>query len=231
MTKQLFIIYDKGYEYHANLLYNLLSQYPDIKSSLYTIKEIKKLVSRAKCLYIGKDCSSKLHFDDCYNETGIHIGYTGAKAWIRCFKYEWNVDRLKDFENLLKSFTDKYNLKSDYEWYEKVGRVYINQDFQKGYEPWPGNAIKRIRDKNIMNSGSDRFDDIHDGIWHQLLLGGEVGRLFNRVFNLEPTIRWYQYLLGVLKFYEDYLNDFLKLSDSNKESNEEDTITESEKKN
>jgi hypothetical protein len=231
MTKQLFIVYDKQYKYLANQLYNLLSQHPEIKSSLYTEKEIKKLVSREKCLYIGAKCSSMIGFSDSYNELGIHIGCVGAKAWIRCFQYEWNVDRLNEFENMLKSFTYKYNLKSKYDWYEKVSRVYINQDFQKGYEPWPGNAIKRIKDKNIMNSGSDRFDDVFDGICHQLLLGGKVGKLFNRVFNIEPTIRWFQYLVGVLKFYEDYLNDFLELSDSNKESNVGDTITESEKKN
>ena len=64
MTKQLFIVYDKDWSQSANLLYNLLSSNPDIRASLYTKKEINKLVSREKCLFIGKDCSSSLNFDD-----------------------------------------------------------------------------------------------------------------------------------------------------------------------
>lgn len=231
MTKQLAIVYDKKYEYHANLLYNLLSQHPDIKSSFYTKKEIKKLVSREKCLYIGKDCSSNLRFDDCFNELGVHIGHMGAKAWIRCFKYEWNANKINEFENMLKLFSDKYNLKKEYNCYE-CDKERINQDFQIGLEPWPGNAIKRMRDKDIMNNGTtSRVRDICFSVYNQLLLGGYYIKLNNMILGDEPTIRWYQYLLGVLKFYEDYLNDFLELSDSNKESNEEDTITENEKKN
>ena len=104
----------------------------------------------------------------------------------------------------------------------------INQEFQGGREPWPGNVIDRIRDKNIMNSGADRFDDISSGVgyffswWTDLIL---------KLRGYESRIRWFQYFIGVLKFYEDYLNDFLELSDSNNESNDEEIITESEKKN
>lgn len=227
MTKQLFIVYDDKHEDCATLLYSLLGQHPNIKSSLYTKKEINKLVSREKCLYIGENCSSKLSFDDCYNELGIHIGYMGSKAWIRCFKYYgWNVDRFKEFERKLKLYTDKYNLKNVYERYEYVDKVLINTDFQHGIEPWPGNAITRLWDKNIKNSGSSRIWDISGAILNQLALGGLINRL-----TMVPTIRTYQYYIGVLKFYDEYLDDFLELSDSNKESNDEDTITESEKKN
>ncbi len=230
MTKQLFIIHDKELEDQATLLYNLLSQHTGIKASIYTEKEIKKLVSREKCLYIGKDCSKKLRFDDCYNELGIHVGCMGAKAWVRCFKYEWNVDRLDEFENMLKFYTSKYNLKKEYEHYGDIKTV-INRQFQLGMESWPGNAIERIWDKNIMNKGSDRVWDIIVGADNQLYFGGYFLKLINYLCGDEPIIRWYQYFIGVLKFYEDYLNDFLELSDSNDESNGEETITESEKKN
>lgn len=226
MTKQLFIIHDKELEDQATLLYNLLSQHTGIKASIYTKKEIKKLVSREKCLYIGKDCSKKLLFDDSYNELGIHIGCTGAKAWIKCFKYDWNVDRLKEFENMLKSFTDKYNLKKEYECY-CYNKANINRAFQLGVEPWPGNAIKRFRDKDITNSGVNRVGDIF--LYNPVSLGAIA--FLNKLIGDEPIIRWYQYFIGVLKFYEDYLNDFLELSDSNDVSNDEEIITESEKKN
>ena len=230
MTKQLFIIYDKHLEYQATLLNDLLSQHTDIKASIYTKKEIKKLVSREKCLYIGKDCSEKLSFDDSYNELGIHIGCKGAKAWIRCSKYEWNVDRLIEFENMLKSYTDKHDLKKVYERYV-IGKWAINRQFQLGLEPWPGNAIDRIKDKNIMNSGWHRVMDRIVGVDNQLWFGGYYSKLINKLCGDEPAIRWHQYLIGVLKFYEDYLHDFLELSDSNDESNGDETITESEKKN
>lgn len=231
MTKQLFIVYDDKREDCATLLYNLLGQHQDIKSSLYTNKEIKKLVSREKCLYIRNDCSEKLSFDDCYNELGIHIGYMGAKAWIRCFKYEWNIDRLNEFEKMLKSYTDKYNLKIIYEGYEKSGRIGINWDFQMGHEPWPGNVFKRYSDKNIMNSGSAYFLDLFYSRFNPLDLFGLYDDLVSLIAGEEPIIRKYQYYIGVLKFYDDCLNDFLELSNSSKESNDEETITESEKKN
>jgi hypothetical protein len=233
MTKQLFIIHDKELEDQASLLYDLLSQHTDIKASIYTKKEIKKLVSREKCLYIGRDCSSKLIFDDCYNELGIHIGCKGAKAWIRCYKYEWNVDRLHEFENMLKSYTDKFNLKKEYDVYN-YNKALINQQFQIGWEPWPGNAINRLRDKNIKNSGGDRVADMFYGVFYNLATFGLFYKITGNIFSYfgrEPVLRWYQYFIGVLKFYEDYLNDFLELSDSNSESNDEETITESEKKN
>lgn len=226
MTKQLFIVYDEQYEFHANLLFRLLSQHKDIKASIYAEKEIKKLVSREKCLYIGQ----KFAFSDSYNVLGIHIGYIGAKAWIGCCSYEWNVDRLEEFENMLKSLTDKYKLKDIYDWYEKVNRAQINQQFQTGLEPWPGNAIERIRDKNLKNRGSDRVMDIFHAINNGLQFGHGY-KLISNLIGYRPAIRWYQYFIGVLKFYEDYLDAFLELSNSSKESNDEETITESEKKN
>jgi len=228
MKKQLFIIYDRLLEDQATLLYNLLSQHTDIKASIYTKKEIKKLVSREKCLYIGADCSGQLTFDNSYNEFGINIGCKGTKAWIRCFTYEWNVDRLNEFEKILKSYTDKHQLKLEYDYYKRKKAI-INQEFLAGYEPWPGNVIDRIRDKNIMNSGADRVDDIISGIGYSWMFWVVVPT--RKLIGSTPMIRYFQYLIGVLKFYEDYLNDFLELSDSNDESNGDETIIESEKKN
>ena len=232
MTKQLIIIYDKERKECANLLYNLLSQHSNIKSSLYTIKdkEIKKLVSREKCLYIGEDCSSSLNFDDNYKELGIHVGYMGAKAWIRCFKFEWDANRLEQFENMLKCYTDKYKLKKEYENYINV-KSFINRQFQLGLEPWPGKAKERFKDNNIKNKGLGRLMDYACRITNQLYLGGYYYKYLLFISGEESTIRQYQYIIGVFKFYEDFLNDFLELSGSDKESEQWDTINESEKKN
>ena len=230
MTKQLFIIYDKKRKECANLLYNLLSQHRNIKSSLYTEKELNKLVSREKCLYIGEDCSSSLNFDDNYNELGIHVGYMGAKAWVRCFKFEWDANRLNQFEKLLKDYTEKYKTKKEYEHYIN-DKVRINQEFLLGFEPWPGNAGERLMDNNIKNKGLSRVGDYLLGIENQILLGGHYLKFFNKVNSEYSTIRKYQYIIGVFKFYEDFLYVFLERSGSDKESEQGDTINESEKKN
>jgi len=232
MTKQLFIVYDKDWSQSAHLLYNLLSSHPNIKASLYTNKEIKnnKFVSREKCLFIGIDCSSSLNFDDNYNELGIHVGYMGAKAWIRCSEYEWNINRFNEFENLLKTFTDKYKTKKEYENYKNKDKVYILREFLFGLEPWPGNSIERIKDKNIANSGIQRALDYYAGVGN-LFGGGYYLKLICKICGDQHWIRKYQYLIGVFQFYEKYLNVFLDLSNSNKESAPESAINDIEKKN
>lgn len=89
-----------------------------------------------------------------------------------------------------------------------------------------------MRDKDIMNRGTaSRAQDICLAIYNQLLFGGYFIKLTDKILGDEPIIRWYQYLLGVLKFYDDYLFDFLEISESNKESYDEESLTESEKKN
>ena len=233
MTKQLFIVYDKDWSQSAHLLYNLLSSHPNIKASLYTNKEIKnnKFVSREKCLFIGKDCSSSLNFDDNYNELGIHVGYMGAKAWIRCSEYEWNINRFNEFENLLKTFTDKYKTKKEYENYKNKDKVYILREFQFGLEPWPGNSIERFKDKNIANSGINRALDYIAGVGNLAYGGGYYLKLICKISGERRWIRKYQYLIGVFQFYEKYLNVFLDLSNSNKESAPESAINDIEKKN
>ena len=232
MTKQLFIIYDTDWSQSAQLLYHLLGSHPNIKASLYTNKEIKsnKFVSREKCLFIGKDCSSSLNFDDNYNELGIHVGYMGAKAWIRCSECNWNNNRFKEFEYLLKTYTYKYKTKKEYENYIKKDRLYILRQFQCGDEPWPGNPIERIKDKNIANKGIHRASDYFVAAANQVYVGGLMSKLLSKVLGEESLIRGYQYLIGIYKFYEDYLNDFLGISKFGETPNNEETIPESEKK-
>ena len=230
MTKQLFIVYDKDWSQSATLLYNLLSSNPDIRASLYTKKEINKLVSREKCLFIGKDCSSSLNFDDNYNKIGIHVGYMGAKAWIRCSEYEWNNNSFNEFEYMLKTYTDKYKTKKEYEKYKNKDKVYIRRQFQCGDEPWPGNPMERIKDKNIANSGISRASDYFVAVANQVYAGGLMSKMLSKVLGQESIIREYQYLIGIYKFYEDYLNEFLGISESGDNSNNEEAILESEKK-
>lgn len=231
MTKQLFIVYDKDWSQSATLLYNLLSSNPDIKASLYTKKEVSKLVSREKCLYIGQDCSSMLNFNDQYNEFGVQVGYMGAKAWIKCSVFDWNIDKLKEFENQLKYYTEKYKTNKVYEEYIKKGKNSIKLDFQLGWEPWPGNAVERLRDENIISKGFfKRAGEIYTGVFNQVYFGGYYLKFLRKIFGDQPRIRMYQYLIGVFQFYEKYLNVFLDLSNSNKESNPESTINDIEKK-
>lgn len=231
MTKQLIIVYDKEWHKSADLLNTLLSSNPDIRASLYTKKEINKLVSREKCLYIGQDCSSMLNFDDQYNELGIQVGYMGAKAWIRCSVYDWNINKLKEFEDQLKYYTEKYNANKIYEEYIKKGKNAIKLDFQLGWEPWPGNAIERLRDENIISKGFfKRAGEIYTGVFNQVYFGGYYLKYMRKIIGDQPRIRRYQYLIGVFKFYDEYLKGFLDLSNSNKESERESTINESEKK-
>ena len=233
MTKQLFIIYDKKWKDCATLLYNLLSQHSNIKSSLYTKKEMEKQkpVSREKCLYIGKDCSSLLSFNDNYNELGIQVGYVGAKAWIRCSVYDWDIKNLRKFENKLKYYTEKYKTSKEYETYTKKDKSFINRQFQVGYEPWPGNAFERLKDTNIKNKGFERMLDWYGAVGDKVCGGGYYFKYGLKILGEEPIIRKYQYLIGIFIFYADYLNDFLGLSNFQDESERESNINESEKKN
>ena len=108
MTKNLFIIYDKAQKKCAETLLILLSNNQEIKASIYTQKEAPKLVSREKVLYIGEKCSSELNsFKDTYNETGIHIGTMGTKAWIRCEKFDWDNDSVNRFVSNLISYGNR----------------------------------------------------------------------------------------------------------------------------
>ncbi len=118
MTKNLFIIYDKAQKKCAETLYNLLSNNQEIKASIYTQKEAPKLVSRAYVLYLGEKCSSELNaFKDTYNETGIHIGTMGTKAWIRCEEYNWDENSVKHFVSNLISYGNRcqMNIKIPFE--------------------------------------------------------------------------------------------------------------------
>lgn len=229
MTKQLFIIYDKEYKACAELLYNLLSQHTNIKASMYTQKEIGKLVSREKCLYIGTGCSSNLQFEDLYEELGIHVGYMGAKAWVKCSSYEWNPSKFKKFEKILEDFTKRYKTKEIFDIYKKYNKRAIFRSFQIGEEPWPGNPWNRITDKHIANKGIQRVLDIYCAtgyLWGFI----PVFKTLLRLTGEEPAIRFYQYYIGAFTFYEKYLNDFLEISESDDTDINQEESLENEKK-
>lgn len=225
MTKQLCIIYDKDYKKSAEFLKNLLSQHSNIKASIYTQKEAEKFVSREKCIFIGKDCSSNLPFDDIYYELGIHVGFLGAKAWVKCSRHNWTSLDFTKFESALEEFSNKYKAKELFENYKK-DKIWIFREFQEGLEPWPGNKLKRITDKRIANTGKRRFGDYFDflGYWTP----AKLDRIVNDWLG-GPAIRLYQYFLGVFTFYDKCLNDFLEISEST-DSVQEESIENDEKK-
>ena len=226
MTKQLCIIYDKEYKKSAEFLKNLLSQHSNIKASIYTQKKAEKFVSREKCIFIGKDCSSNLPFDDMYYEHGIHVGFLGAKAWVKCSRHNWTSLDFTKFESALEEFSNKYKAKELFENYKK-DKIYIFRQFHSGEEPWPGNKLKRITDKRIANTGKRRFGD-YLVFLETLKIHAKLDRI---LFDLlgGPTIRLYQYFLGVFTFYDKYLNDFLEISEST-DSVQEESIENDEKK-
>lgn len=230
MTKQLFIIYDKEYKACAELLYNLLSQHTNIKASMYTQKEIGKLVSREKCLYIGTGCSSNLKFEDLYEELGVHVGYLGAKAWIRCFKYKWNISEFEKLEKILESYSKQYKAKDINEKFKsKFIRNDILEDFVLGLEPWPGNLLKRANDKYLCYR-----ERLHNPItsvpFAYLSVGAWAGVQISKLFGVQPAIRDYQYYVGVFTFYEKYLNVFLEISELDDTDIKQEESLENEKK-
>ena len=229
MTKQLFIIYDKDYKVCAELLYNLLGKHTNIKASMYTQKEIGKLVSREKRLFIGTECSANLQFEDLYDELGIHVGYMGAKAWIRCLKHKWNESEFKKLEKILESYSKLYKAKDINEKFKSDRDTFFYEDFIMGREPWPGNFWNRINDKRLGYA-----DLLHNPLtvvpfaylgsvtW----VGTQIGKLFGE----QPLIRRYQYYVGIFTFYEKYLNDFLEISELDDMDKDQEESLENEKK-
>lgn len=220
MTKQLFIIYDKDYKVCAELLYNLLSQHSNIKASMYTQKEIKgTLVSREKCLYIGTGCSSNLKFEDLYDELGIHVGYMGAKAWIRCFSRKWNKSELEKFRTIFESYSKQYKTIVSQD-------IDLLADFVFGIEPWSGNRWKLL--KKYVGFGED--NPVKAGLLAFMIIYlWPIVQIF-KLFGDQPDIRTYQYYVGVFTFYEKYLKDFLEISALDDTDIKQEETLENEKK-
>lgn len=230
MTKQLFIVYDKDWAECATTLYNLLSSQTDIKASIFTVKEMKQLVSREKCLYIGKDCTKSLQFDDTFDRHGIHIGMMGAKAWIRCVRYEWDASLLASFEDDLMNYAGLYGMEKTIKERYENDKVYIRRQFVHCIEPYKGNPLKLAFDENLQNKGWNRVGD-----YVAMLKIGPIS--FNKLVKMESLlsggslIRKYQYLLGVMIFHEKFLKDFLGLDNAEEEKERDASASDNEKKN
>lgn len=217
MTNNTFIIYDKAYENCANILLHLFSNYQDIKASIYTQKEAPKFVSREKVLYIGEECTSDLNsFKGFYDETGIHIGIMGTKAWIRCEEYNWGKDSFFGFESKLSSYCSSCQMDPKYTEYKTKSRGVILLDFLIESEPWEGNFFERIFDKDLI-----RVETVKS------IIPETVKSFCKPICEVPPEIRKWQYLLGTLMFYKDYLDKYIGI-DQKHETNQE--LTPDEKK-
>lgn len=215
MAKQLFIVYDKHRYDNAIMLLNLISTKPEIKASIYTVKEIKqnKLVSREKCLYIGRDCSSDIQFNDMYEKWGIHIGTIGTKAWIRCEPFEFDNDELHLFEENLMYYCNKFKMESVYSKEYLSDRPLVLRQFLLGEEPWKDNIIKRVQDKGLKNKGAWRFGDLFLLVDTPSIYFENYLNKNRNTFNDKTAIRKYQYTLAVLIFFGRFFNQFMKIDD------------------
>lgn len=224
MAKQLFIVYDKTFKGVATMLFNIISTRPDIKASIYTEKELNKLVSREKCLYIGRQCSSDLQFNDSYSGYGVNIGTMGTKAWVRCEPYKFYAASFKMFEQELQSYCEKYKMESLYSKDYQKDRKYILRQFIGGMEPWDGDIIDRVFNNNLANSGLSRIGDFI------ALSGAGTMKLTNWVLGTdENMIRKYQYILAVLIFFDKYFDEFIGPSESQMDNSSKSDTDEKKK--
>ncbi len=199
-SNNLMIVYDVNDESDLELhklsqnFVTLISSKKDVRVSIFTKKEYdsNKVTSQQYCLFIGENCSSSLNFDDIYSDMGMHIGYIGKKAWIRCGSYDWTKTKFLTFETLLETYCKKYNMTQRYkDDYLNNDRIRILRQFKTGKESW-------VDKEYLEYESEDKLIDRLSGVGASLLIYGD------------PMIRKYQYLLATLMFYDKYINKFLK---------------------
>lgn len=213
MAKELFICYDKLCEKPANVLMGLLSHNQEIKASIYRPNKFPTIVSRQHTLYIGQNCTKNLVFDDSFNEYGIRVGTDGTYAWVVCSVFVWNGTKFHNFIAELQRLCNKYNLTKEYKRFEQSLDVFKTQ-FIHGYEPWEGNFIERSKDPALdRESTLKKSQDIFLSGGTLVGLPNLIGKIGRIIEDQDDGIRVYQYLYAILKFYDQYLGDFMNLTE------------------
>lgn len=163
----------------------------DIQAAGYTCETMgSDVTSQQYVLILGKSCSSSLKFSDEYSDLGIHIGYNGKRAWIKCNEFGWTKDKFFTFEALLERYCKENNLSARYNnEYLKKDRSRVLREFKTGKESWTG--------EKLSYKSEDGLGDWVSGVGSSLLVYGV------------PTIRKYQYLLASLMFCDKYLNKYI----------------------
>lgn len=222
-TEKSFVTcYDKGCEEYAETLMTLVSKDKALKNIKREREEFKKdrgIVSGEYVLTIGKNGSeyNSRNFKDIYNNYGIHFGYYGAKAWIYCDDYDWDVKSLFEFNKEFFFFLDELGMKTE-DFDGKARKVYeklVESQKQtakgkQGYHDSAGMNAPVMRDeinaamKSVLKELLNNFS-----YWD---LFGSIP-YFIRIWKKKRRRLKNQYRFAIVLFYHRYLHDFLEIKE------------------
>ncbi len=216
-TEKSFVTcYDKGCEEYAETLMTLVSKDKALKNIKREREEFKKdrgIVSGEYVLTIGKNGSeyNSRNFKDIYNNYGIHFGYYGAKAWIYCDDYDWDVISLFEFNKEFFSFLDELGMKTE-DFDGKARKVYeklVESQKQtvkgkQGYHDSAGMNAPVMRDE-INAAMESVIKELLNDYWDLFY--------FIRIWKRKRRRRKNQYRFAIVLFYHRYLHDFLEIKE------------------
>lgn len=222
-TEKSFVTcYDKGCEEYAETLMTLVSKDKALKNIKREREEFKKdrgIVSGEYVLTIGKNGSeyNSRNFKDIYNHYGIHFGYYGAKAWIYCDDYDWDVKSLFEFNKEFFFFLNELGMKTE-DFDGKARKVYeklVESQKQtakskQGYHDSAGMNAPVMRDEINAAMKSVLKELLNDFSYWDLF--GPIP-YFIRIWKKKKRRRRNQYRFAIALFCHRYLHDFLEIKE------------------
>jgi len=218
-TEKSFVTcYDKGCEEYAETLMTLVSKdkaLNNIKREREEFKKDRGIVSGEYVLTIGKNGSeyNSRNFKDIYNNYGIHFGYYGAKAWIYCDDYDWDVKSQFEFNKEFFSFLDELGMKTE-DFDEKARKLYekiveSQKQTTKGKQEYHDSAAMNAP---VMR---DEIDATMKSILNELLIDSYYSRFLSFIMRRRKKARKRrnQYRFAIVLFYHRYLHDFLEIKE------------------
>lgn len=216
--------YDKGCEEYAETLMTLVSKdkaLMNIKREQGEFKNDRGVVSGEYVLTIGKKGSeyNSRNFKDIYNNFGIHFGYYGAKAWIYCDDYDWDVKSQFEFNKEFFSFLDELGMKTD-DFDEKARKLYkkiVESQKQttkgkQGYHDSAGMNAPVMRDE-IDGAMKSILNELLVDFYYWDIMAPFALPYFIRRWKKKARRRKNQYRFAIVLFYHRYLHDFLEIKE------------------
>jgi hypothetical protein len=222
--KSFVTCYDKGCEEYAETLMTLVSKDKALMNIIRKQEEFNKdrgIVSGEYVLTIGKKGSeyNSRNFKDIYNNYGIHFGYYGAKAWIYCDDYDWDINSQFEFNKEFFSFLDELGMKTE-DFDEKARKLY-----EKLVESQKQTIKGKQRDHDSAGMNApvmrDDIDAAMKSVLNELLIDFSYWDLFSpfairyfiRKWKKKAKRRNNQYRFAIVLFYHRYLHDFLGIKE------------------